>query len=133
MSKAEYLEFAEVNGYERENGVLDVMRLRRAHAHGSKLSIVFVDGGLRKCMATIVSCMPHAYRDTEGDVLFLVDLRFDGDDPSDDGIQAVWLRDMVAQDDAPVEGKWALEGDQSLLETGCPRCRWGGCTRCRAP
>ena len=140
MSKAEYQAFERDAGHVRVTGCAAtrsaLMRIRRAHAHGSKLSVVFVDGGglLTKCMATIVSYMPFSYIDDDGDVLYIVDLEFDGDDPSDDGVQAVWLKDMAAQGDALVEGRWALEGDQSLLEAGCARCRWirSGCTSCRA-
>lgn len=135
MSKAEYLSHANANGYVRDTaGSTELMRLRRAVAHGFKLSMVYdIDGKLSKFTAEIASYMPYAYRDRDDDVLFLVDLVFDGPDPSDDGIQAIWLKDMAALGDAPVEGNWVFEGDHALLDAGCPRCRWRGCARCRTP
>jgi hypothetical protein len=125
------------NALDMETHVIKCLRFARRQ--GTPVSVVFEDaaqGKPVKIMAKIVSHRTTVYVDEDGDLLVLVDLVFEEGDTEDDGVQALWLHQLVDKSAAPVEPNWAFEWretDHVPIHQRKIRCRGGrvGCSKCR--
>lgn len=104
--------------------------IRSAYKNNVRIHMAFSEEG---CVvlysALIVAIRGEVCAHQNGDTFYVVKLKFDGDDPTDDGWQCLWESQMMSiKEELTQEAKWCFE----RFVYGCSLCNYSdnGCVQC---